>query len=331
MNGPHTPVFTRHNRFTQLTERIAEANAQNGKAAGRSVEQFMNATPVISAKRYGVDKNTGLANGPDFMPEPEDPQAAMMASARAAAMGVQNFNSPTFDDDMPGDIGHVASDPSDAEIDAMLRRAGTKVPGVDATAQGAADPAARVAPASAGRQVTLPRGTPMGVARQMPNFANVEGFDLVRKVAVVDGMEFQLSEVDVVGMKKFAIQVVLDNVTFQLAKALVALGIPAEMAQATADKMRETVEVKSDEAVQPVQSREDARGVLPEPNETGRTGREVQSLPDRVEQQPEPPNSGAKVQPDTQGNSERTPSLSPAFRPSHDVAYLMGDGEFTPE
>lgn len=339
MNGPHTPVFMKQNRFTNLMERIAEQNAMEGKPAGRSTEQFMNASPVLTAKRYGVDKKTGIARGPDFSPEPEDPMQAMRASAQAAALGIgDGMGGPTYDDDMPGDIGRVSGErgPSDAEIDAMLARAGQKLPGNNDVAQGAADPASYNGPASAGRQVALPHGRPqtnMGVARQMPNFANVEGFDLTRKVAVVDGMEFRLADIDVVAMKKFAIQVVLDNVTFQLAEALVALGIPADMAQSTADQMRAKVatEATNGEAVLSVQGGEAPGAVLPGPNETGRSGVEVQSVPNRVEQQPAAATSSVAVQPDTQVSGAQSQVLIAALRPSDDASMLLGDGGDLPE
>jgi len=334
MNGPHTQVFLKDNRFVRLMDRIAEQNAMDGKPAGRSTEQFMNAAPLIPAKRAGVDPKTGIARGQDYVPPPLEHDQDMAASARATAMGIHNFNNPSFDDDMPGDIGHVASDPTDREIDEMLARAkGQPMPGADAGAAGAAGPVPVAGPAPAGRPVALPRGAamPVGVARQMPNFANVEGFDLTRKVAVVDGMEFQLADVDVVAMKKFAIQVVLDNVTYQLAQALVALGIPAEMAQATADKMRETVEVKSGEAVQPVQGREAARGLLPGPNDAGRSGAEVQGVQEGVERQPSATPSSAPVQPDPQGGGEQPSLISTFARPSDDASLLLGDGDYTPE
>lgn len=241
MNGPHTQAFVKDNRFTRLIERVAQQNAADGKPAGRMLEQMSAALPTIPASRL-----RGLTPQQirqlEYIPEMEDPRMAAHAAARAQALGITN--EPTQGDDLPAGLGHVASEPTDAEIDAMLTTArGQTIHGAEVAAEGAAAPGPQMGPAATQRAVTLPRGNaPSGLtgSRSMPNFANVEGFDLTRKVAVVDGMEFRLADDDVVQMKKYAIQVVVDNVTYQLAQALVSLGIPQEMAEATAATMRET-------------------------------------------------------------------------------------------
>ncbi len=331
MNGPHTPAFSRNNRWTQLIERVGQQNAMDGKPAGRMVEQMANTTPLLSARR-GVDKR-GLAVGKDFIPEMDDPRAAMMANARAAALGISNDAVPR-DDDMPGDIGHVSSDPSDAEIDAMLAAARGQVPGASVGGEGAAAPGVPSAPAAAGR-VALPHGIapPVGLAgpRTMPNFANVEGFDLARKVVVVDGMEFKIADDDVVNMKKFAIQIVLDNVTYQLAQALIQLGIPQDMANATAEKMRETAAgatggVSGTEEMREVSQGETTGGVSSGPTGDGHAVVEVQGL--RLESQSisKPSNSESAVQSNSQGSSSPSADTGRENRPSDDTDYLLADG-----
>jgi hypothetical protein len=344
MNGPHTPVFSRNNRWTQVIERVGMQNAQDGKPAGRMIEQMGNATPLISAAKVARMSPRERART-DFVPEMEDPSIAMRASARAAALGITN--DPVQDDDLPGDIGHVASDPTDAEIDAMLATArGQSLPGVAEAAGGAAAPGVQQAPAAAGRAVALPRGQAapqVGLAgpRTMPNFANVEGFDLTRKVVVVDGMEFKLANDDVVAMKQYAIQVVLDNVTFQLAQALIQLGIPQEMAQATAEKMRETAAgatggVSANErggeaakAVHKVSEGEATGRVLPGPSPTGHADIEVSGVHHEVQQVPPTTEGAETVQVDGQGSGGGTPLSSIAARPPDDTDYLFGDGGVT--
>lgn len=345
MNGPHTPVFSRNNRWTQLIERIGSQNAMEGKPAGRMIEQMGNATPLISAARVArMSKQERVRT--DYVPDAEDPGIAMRANARAAALGITNDVIPNGGDDLPGDIGHVASDPTDAEIDNMIAAArGQSMPGITSAAEGAAAPGLPVvpSPAAAGR-VALPRGHAapgVGLAgpRTMPNFANVEGFDLTRKVVVVDGMEFKLADDDVVAMKKFAIQVVLDNVTYQLAQALIQLGIPQEMAEATAEKMRETAAgatggvsgtiaggKPATEAVQEVPTGEVTGRVLPGPTGTGHVDTTVSGLRDAVQQVTETFGSQPSVQLDTQGSSERAAEPSIQERASNDTDYLLADG-----
>jgi hypothetical protein len=356
MNGPHTPVFTRVNSFTRLIDRVGLQNAQEGKAAGRTVEQMgMNSTPVISAARVRR-MNAEEARRTDFVPDPEDPRLTMHANARAAALGITNDETP---DDIPGDIGHVSGDMSDAEIDRMLAAAkGTAVPGADAASEGAA--ASRpttVGPQATGR-VTLPRGVAAPVAglagpRTMPNFSNVEGFDLTRKVAVVDGMEFKLADEDVVAMKKYAIQIVLDNVTFQLAHALVALGIPEEMARATADTMRQTAlteatNVKSETAgaaatpggmdgtagaaqtVPQVRRGEDGKSLPPGQSKPGQDGKPMPSMHGDLQYLLIEEGSSPEVPTVNQGSSEQPASPSLNGRETDDAGSLLGDSEVTP-
>lgn len=349
MNGPHTPAFSRVNSMTRLIERVAQQNAMDGKAAGRMLDQFALTTPVISAARNGVDPKTGIARGRDFIPDMEDPRALMAANARSAALGISNDMIPQIgqgDDDLPGDIGHVADEPTDAEIDVMLARArGGRVPGVDAASTGAAAPGVPQVASTAAGVSPLPRGRAhqpgLTGARMMPNFANVEGFDLVRKVAVVDGMEFKLIEEDVVAMKKFAIQVVLDNVTFQLAQALVELGIPQDMAEATASKMRESAtagltpggmenagrSAGTDEAVQSVRKNEISQPILQGSGREGQPVEAVQDVCDTVQPLGETSPSIAPVPANVQGSGEQLARPLIFGGSPDDLGYLLGDGE----
>lgn len=342
MNGPQTPMFLKSNRFTQLMDRIAEQNAAEGKPAGRSVEQLgATGRPMISAAQ--VARMTPQQKvRTDYVPEMEDPNIAMRANARAAALGITNDMIPTTGDDLPGDIGRVSADPSDAEIDAMLAAARrSPPPGIAAAGEGAAAPGPAQVPAAAG-SVALPRGRALGSVRTMPNFANVEGFDLIRKVAVVDGMEFMLADADVVDMKKFAIQVVLDNVTFQLAQALMQLGLPQEMAEIAAEKMRETVATGttpggmsgregSDEAVQQVPPGPvGTTGVLQGQSGTGRVDATVSDVYPDVQRVDIEETSGQEIQQSTERNRERAAQPFIMGGSSDDTDYLLGNGDSSP-
>lgn len=357
MNGPHTPAFRRDNMWTRVIERAAAQNAAEGKPAGRMLEQLASTSALIPAARV-ARMSPEEKRRTDFVPEMEDPRISMMAQARAQALGINNNEiMPQMNDDLPGDIGHVSGDPSDAEIDQMLAAArGLRIHGVESAAEGAAAPGIPVAPsgpAATGRAVILPRGQAApqmaGLAgpRSMPNFANVEGFDLSRKVAVVDGMEFQLAEDDVVMMKKFAIQVVLDNVTYQLAQALVQLGIPQEMAQATAEKMRETAASAATpggmsgsntagpaapaiEAVQQVQKGEGPKSVSSGDAGSRRVEESVQDMHSEVQHVGESEASQPQVSNDGEGNSALVVSALAGFGATDDVGDLLGDGGISP-
>lgn len=338
MNGPHTPAFRRDNRWTRLIERVGEQNAIDGKPAGRMIEQIGQAQPLISAARVRR-MSPEEQRRTDFVPEPEDPRIAMMSNARAAAMGLSSDSLPQLGDDLPGDIGHVGGEPTDAEIDQMLAIArGAAPPGVATAAEGAAAPVPGGSGIAAAGRVALPRGAApkMGLAgpRTMPDFANVEGFDLTRKVAVVDGMEFRITDEDVVAMKKFAIQVVLDNITFQVAQALTALGLPEAMAAMTVEKMREAANA--------------ATGATPGGMDGAGRSAEVQSLPgtapgtavpgvppvssesddpeSNIELPSRPTTVGPQVQSDSAGSSERPAQERIVDGPPDDLSYLFGDG-----
>lgn len=59
---------------------------------------------------------------------------------------------------------------------------------------------------------------------RLPNFRNVDGFDLRNGVVLVDGMKFPLPPESVVEFKRYAMEIALDHVTRELASALAELG-----------------------------------------------------------------------------------------------------------
>lgn len=346
MNGPHTPMFLRDNKWTRVIERAAAANAEAGKPAGRMMEQLTaTGSRVIPAARLKGMTEAEQARVA-YVPPPEDPRAAMMANSRAAALGIADGSVPG----MGGGGAVEVGDLSDAEIDAMLAgHRGQDIPGATAAGEGAAAPApiaASIRPQdeakAAQRAVALPAGR-MGAARTMPDFSRVEGFDLIRKVAVVDGMEFRLADDDVVAMKKYAIQVVLDNVTFQLAQALIALGIPQEMAAVAAETMRKSATDgatpggmlgtggaagagASTEAVSKVQENQGTESVLPGPEVAGRIDGPMPGVRDEVQPLAAKAPGGPEVSDHDAGGGTSPPAVGSGDGATDDVGYLLGDG-----
>jgi hypothetical protein len=97
------------------------------------------------------------------------------------------------------------------------------------------------------------RMSPLAGRPQLPDFRKVESFDLVTNTIYVDGMSFPIPIEDVFPMKSYAVQIVLDHVVAQLAKALIEFGIPEAAAMEAAEKLRETVDGHRKENVSVVQ------------------------------------------------------------------------------
>lgn len=99
----------------------------------------------------------------------------------------------------------------------------------------------------------------------LPNFLNVQGFDLTTGELVIDGMSFPIPEEDRRDMKAYAVQIALDHIVAQLVVALVAFGLPQESAEVAADKLREGVTsatvTSAAETVLPLSSVSSAHGV----------------------------------------------------------------------
>jgi hypothetical protein len=237
MNGPQTPAYVKDNSFTRLINRVSQMNAEEGKPAGRSMSQaaemFQPAIPAHKLRGLTAAQQARL----DFVPPSLSPEEAHMANARAQAMGLDDVDS------LPVIPGRILSgpntpvhpgDPSDEEIEAML-------PSRFRT-DSAPDPghvAAVAAHVPSGRPMNSDDARGMIGARAMPNFRNIQGFNLERGVAVVDGIEFPLADEDVRDMKKFALHVVLDSMVIQVAQALVDIGVPEEMAKAAAQSLKD--------------------------------------------------------------------------------------------
>lgn len=66
---------------------------------------------------------------------------------------------------------------------------------------------------------------------RIPNFKNVQGMDFHRNIAYVDGFEIELPEEDVKRFKIYVIQLAVDFVTQQLAKAIAEVNPPMEITE----------------------------------------------------------------------------------------------------
>lgn len=330
MNGPQTPVFMRNNSWTRLIERVSEQNAQEGKPAGRGVDQMAHGTRVVPASQ---SKRVA-----DYVPPPEDPAVAMRANSRAAALGI------TSDGRIGAPAGPSDDGLSDAEIDKMLSNAGIPAP-----SGGPAPPEPPVleeAPPNHVARNIPPYRSPVPSGRQapslaihsMPDFTKVEGFDLERKVAIIDGVEFRLAEEDVKAMKRFAINVVLENVTYQLAQALVNLGIAPELAKTTAESMRKEViaaqtpgglsDERRNEAVsREVQANETAGRVSPEQEESGRQVLQMQGVHEDVQLLLGDEGNPEALLSDPEGDSAEAPLGGGTEGKADDEGSVAGDSE----
>ncbi len=230
MNGPHTKMYVKDNPFTRLIDRVTEINVSEGKQVGigaaHGAENYLPAIPAAQLARM----TPGQIAAMEFVPPPLSPEQVMRANAQAAALGI-------VDADELGMPGEMGVGPTEEEIEAMLPRRFQNRP--------SAPPRSNVGQPQPDADV-IPSGRPMAAAqgifnaRSLPNFKNVQGFNLERGVAVVDGIEFPLPDEDVLDMKKYALSIVLDMMVIQVAQALVEFGLPQEMAEAAAQKLRET-------------------------------------------------------------------------------------------
>lgn len=321
MNGPQTPAFTRNNSFTRLIDRVAEMNEVAGKPAGRSVEQMGRFSPVVPAARASAV--------PDYVPTPLDPRHAMHANARAAALGMTN------DGKIGAPVSSEAGEPSDDEIDRMLANAGTPPPGVSVPSEEMSVSPLQTSPPT---PVHVKRSSsPPGLSlRAMPDFTKVEGFDLIKEVALIDGVEFRLAKQDVLAMKKFAIEVVLENVTYQVAQALIDLGIPEDVARTAAEGMqREIIAAKTPggmsgagKEVREVPGAEAAVPVSPKNSGEGRETSVLSTL-----QQRDGAEEGVRTSVPSVGERSSDPISVQKLFPgttTDDISYLLGDGSSTP-
>lgn len=222
--------------FTRLINRISEINASEGKPAGRALtqaaEHFVSAIPASRVRSLSPQAAARL----DFVPPPLSPDEISNANATAAHLGVGGMDEhDLLPPGMRGQNTDTSGGPSEEELEAMLpsrfRSSPASAPGNPAQERmGGVD-------LPSGRPMHEARG--MFVSKGMPDFRKIQGFNLERGVAIVDGIEFPIPDEDVKDMKKFALHIVLDNMVVQVASALVEIGVPQEMADKAAQSLRD--------------------------------------------------------------------------------------------
>jgi hypothetical protein len=74
---------------------------------------------------------------------------------------------------------------------------------------------------------------------KLPDFTQVQLFDFSTNVLYIDGLAFKIPEADVRDMKRYAVDLALDHVVKQLAEALIAFGVPQELADQMGASVRE--------------------------------------------------------------------------------------------
>jgi hypothetical protein len=104
---------------------------------------------------------------------------------------------------------------------------------------------------------------------RLPDFTQVQSFNLETNTIYVDGMSFPIPEEDVTAMKSYAVQIVIDHVVAQLAKALIEFGVPPTVATEAAERLRESTN-DGRETVSEVRDGAATTGVPPESNQAAR-------------------------------------------------------------
>lgn len=210
------------NALTRVLREVAEANAQAGKPAGRSAamgpdpgprvrSQAMTVAPLSAEEKAERDRK---AKELGIMPKDEldelqddEPEGGPMPAPAPASSFVPK-------------PGFSKNRPTQAAIGALA---------AVRTGGGMLDPDRMTA-----REFLASKP-------QLPDFKKVQQFDLTTNTIYVDGMAFPIPQEDVLAMKSYAVQIVLDHVVFQLAQALIEFGVPKAAAMAAADRLRETI------------------------------------------------------------------------------------------
>lgn len=206
-----TPAVNKNNALTQMMDRVKQVNAAAGMPAGRGASD----QPIT------VGPGTSVRSAAMQDPKPLSAQEQAERDARARELGI-----------LPPDPD---ADPNYPSLDAALA-AGSAVPDPVSSRQTAREFIASHPEQVGGRQRDDLIAAP---TVRLPDFRKVTGFDFFRNVIYIDGLEFDIPEDDVRDMKRYAVDIALNQVVKHLADALIAFGVPAHLAQATADSVRE--------------------------------------------------------------------------------------------
>jgi hypothetical protein len=243
------------NALTRFMRQVADTNAAAGLPAGRS-----------AGGPAGVDPPTRVRSNAMNSPlpvRPLSPEERAELDQKARAIGI-----------MPKDELDELTDPDDEDECVALSEQEKLNPTASAipTPGSIRNPARATAPSQILNEARGPyvAFTPLKKS-QLPDFRNVEGFDLINNTIRVDGMIFPIPLEDVLAMKSYAVQIVLDHVVAQLAKALIEFGVPGVAAAEAADRLRESIN-DGKETVSEVRAGTTSSGVSPEPDQVEKLG-----------------------------------------------------------
>lgn len=203
-----SPAYEKNNPMTQLMSRVKQVNAAAGMPAGRGASD----QPIMVGSGPSV-RSAAMQSPP---PLSHEEQARRDQAARD--LGI-----------MPPDPD---ADPNYPSLEAAMEAGGAAGLPVTEERMTAREVIARTDMTGAGAYAPPP-------TVRLPDFRKVTGFDFFRNVIYIDGLEFAIPEEDVRDMKRYAVDIALNQVVKQLAEALVAFGVPPTLAQATADSVRE--------------------------------------------------------------------------------------------
>lgn len=207
-----SPAFEKNNPMTQLMSRVKQINAAAGMPAGRGASD----QPVM------VGSGPSVRSAAMQSPPPLSPEEQARRDQAARDLGIMP---PDPDVDTAYPSLAAAMEAGGAEGLPNLEKPMTAREFVNANPE-------RVA-------VEARFGPPTPPTVRLPDFRKVTGYDFFRNVIYIDGLEFDIPEDDVRDMKRYAVDIALNQVVKHLAEALVAFGVPPALAQATADSVRE--------------------------------------------------------------------------------------------
>jgi hypothetical protein len=216
------PAIEKDNALTRVMRQVAQTNAEAGLPAGRSAGGPANIEPPTRVR--SAPMRTAIPLKPLTAEEKND------LDQKAKALGI-----------MPKDeLDELREADEDDEAPAFAA-APVPAPAFIPRPGSIRNPRRAVAPSEITARATETGRVSLG-RPQLPDFRKVESFDLTTNTIYVDGMSFPIPPEDVFPMKSYAVQIVLDHVVAQLAKALIEFGIPEAAAMEAANKLRETVD-----------------------------------------------------------------------------------------
>jgi len=251
------PAIEKDNALTRFMREVSQVNAEAGLPAGRSAGGPANVEPPTRVRSHAMSRPTPV--------KPLSLEEKMELDAKAKALGIMPSDELDELRETDGDDDDRAAE---AARDAVPSGPAIPVPGSIRNPR-------RPAPGVSGILRAVEEGKVQGpiMSRpQLPDFKKVQVFDLTSNTIYVDGMAFPIPSEDVLAMKSYAVQIVLDHVVAQLAKALIEFGVPQAAAMDAADKLRETINDGRKENVQEVSAGSSADAVPAKQGQEERLG-----------------------------------------------------------